>query len=120
MQAPGSPQLATPARISAGARRRKADMSRQTSAHVRADWLTAEVRQRAALPKWLTEALDQARRSGTDAQLPVVVLHAAGRQARVEDSLVVMRLRDFVAWHGALPAGCCSEREQQETDDIPL
>jgi len=52
--------------------------------------------------------------------LPVVVLHAKGRQARVEDSLVVMRLRDFVAWHGALPAARLSEREQQETDDIPL
>ena len=90
-------------------------MSRQTRAHVR-----AEVKQRAALPRWLTDALDQAQRSSTDAQLPVAVLHAAGRQARGDDSLVVMRLRDFVAWHGAIPAEPFSEREQQETGDIPF
>jgi len=89
-------------------------------AAVRAEWLTAEIRQRAALPRWLTAALDRAQRRSTDAQLAVAVLHAAGRQARGDDSLVVMRLRDFVAWHGALPAGCFSEREQQETGDSPL
>jgi len=93
-------------------------MSRQTSAHVRADWLTAEVEHRAALPRWLTDAVDRARRSSTDAQLPVAVLHAKGQ--RVEDSLVVMRLRDFVAWHGEIPAARLSEREKQETGDIPL
>ena len=95
-------------------------MSRQISAHVRADWLTAEIRQRAALPRWLTDALDQAQRSSTDAQLPVAVLHAAGRQARGDDSLVVMRLRDFVAWHGEIPEARLSEREKQEPGGIPF
>ena len=93
-------------------------MSRQTSAHVRADWLTAEIKHRASLPRWLTDAIDQARRYSTDAQLPVAVLHAKGQ--RVEDSLVVMRLRDFVAWHGEIPAGWFSEHEVQETGDSPL
>ena len=93
-------------------------MSRQTSTHGRTEWLTAEVRQRAALPRWLTAALDREQRRSTDAQLAVAVLHAKGE--RFDDSLVVMRLRDFVAWHGALPAGCFAEREVQETGDIPL
>ena len=87
-------------------------------AHVRADWLTAEVKQRASLPRWLTDALDQAQRYSADSQLAVAVLHQKGE--RVEDSLVVMRLRDFVAWHGEIPAGPFSEREKQETGDIPL
>ena len=95
-------------------------MSRQTSADGRADWLAAEVKHRASLPRWLTDAMDQARRSSTDAQLPVVVLHAAGRQARVDDTLVVMRLRDFVAWHGEIPEARLSEREKQETGGIPF
>ena len=83
----------------------------------RTEWLTAEIRQRAALPRWLTAAVDRAQRRSTDAQLAVAVLHAKGE--RFDDSLVVMRLRDFVAWHGALPAGCFAEREVQETGDSP-
>ena len=78
-------------------------MSRQISTDVRADWLTAEIKHRASLPRWLTDAVDQARRCSTEAQLPVAVPHAKGE--RVEDSLVVMRLRDFVAWHGEIPEG---------------
>ncbi len=62
-------------------------------------WLSLEVKDRATLPAWLLDALDQAERSATPAQLPVAVLHQAGdRHAAV---LVVLRLADFVAWLGA-------------------
>jgi len=61
------------------------------------------------LPAWLTGALDRARRRSTESQLPVAVLQAAGEPPG--ESLVVMRLRDFVAWHGELPAGPRPPRE---------
>ncbi len=93
-------------------------MNQQRNADVRVDWLTAEVRRRAALPGWLTDAVDRARRCSTESQLPVAVLHAQGE--RVEDSLVVMRLRDFEAWYGEIPAAWFSEREKQEIGDSPF
>jgi len=80
--------------------------------------LAAEVKHRASPPRWLTDAIDRAQRSSTDAQLPVAVLHAKGE--RVEDSLVVMRLRDFVAWHGEIPRSWFSERGRREVGDIPF
>ena len=73
----------------------------QTCPDARAGWLTVEVARRASLPAWLTGALDRARRRSTDSQLPVAVLQAAGEPPG--EGLVVMRLRDFVAWHGELP-----------------
>ncbi len=61
-------------------------------------WLALEVKDRATLPAWLLDALDQAERSATPAQLPAAVLHQAGD--RHDQALVVLRLADFVAWCG--------------------
>ncbi len=61
-------------------------------------WLSLEVKDRAALPLWLLDALDQAERSATLAQLPAAVLHRAGD--RHDHALIVLRLADFVDWFG--------------------
>jgi len=61
-------------------------------------WLSIEIKDRATLPAWLLDALDQAEASATAEQLPVAVLHRAGD--RHDAALVVLRLRDFVAWFG--------------------
>ncbi len=61
-------------------------------------WLALEVKDRATLPAWLLDALDQAEWSATPAQLPVAVLHRAG--VRHDAALVVLRLAAFVAWCG--------------------
>jgi hypothetical protein len=59
-------------------------------------WLSLEVKDRATLPAWLLDALDQAEASATAAQLPIAVLHRAGD--RHDAALVVLRLSDFVDW----------------------
>jgi hypothetical protein len=61
-------------------------------------WLSLEVKDRATIPAWLLDALDQAERSATDDQLPVAVLHRAGD--RHDAALVVLRLAAFVDWFG--------------------
>ncbi len=61
-------------------------------------WLALEVKDRVTLPAWLLDALDQAERAATPAQLPVAVLHRAGD--RHDHALVVLGLADFVAWFG--------------------
>jgi hypothetical protein len=61
-------------------------------------WLSLEVKDRATLPLWLLDALDQAEASATADQLPVAVLHRAGD--RHDRALIVLRLADFVAWFG--------------------
>ncbi len=67
-------------------------------------WLSLEVKDRATLPIWLLDALDQAEASATDKQLPVAVLHRAGD--RHDHSLIVLRLAAFVDWFGdAAPGG---------------
>ncbi len=61
-------------------------------------WLAIEVKDRATLPAWLLDALDQAERSATPDQLPVAILHRAGD--RHDSALVVLRLHDFRGWFG--------------------
>ena len=61
-------------------------------------WLALEVKDRASLPAWLLDALDQAEASAQPDQLPVAVLHRAGD--RHDQALVVLRLADFVTWFG--------------------
>jgi len=61
------------------------------------------------LPAWLTGALDRAAAAQHGVPAAVAVLQAAGEPPG--ESLVVMRLRDFVAWHGELPAGPRPPRE---------
>jgi len=65
---------------------------------VETDWADIEIKHRAALPKWLTGAMEQAVRNCADGKLPLLVLHEKGRH----DMLVVMRLSDFDDWHGGL------------------
>jgi hypothetical protein len=66
-------------------------------------WLALEVKDRATLPLWLLDALDQAEASATPDQLPVAVLHRAGD--RHDQALVVLRLSDFVDWFGTAKPG---------------
>ncbi len=69
-------------------------------------WLSLEVKDRATLPNWLLDALDQAEASATPAQLPVAVLHRAGD--RHDQALLVLRLSDFVDWFADPdPHPCC-------------
>jgi len=66
-------------------------------------WLSLEVKDRATLPLWLLDALDQAEKSATADQLPVAVVHRAGD--RHDQALVVLRLADVVAWCGGAVPG---------------
>lgn len=61
-------------------------------------------RQSHAIPRWVRDALSQAIASVRGEQLPITILHEKGK--RYDNALVVMRLADFIAWHGdvALPA----------------
>ena len=58
--------------------------------------LSVEVKSRKTIPAWLEDARCQAQASAKDGQLPVVVLHQDG--CRYVDSLVVLRLEDFVSY----------------------
>jgi len=66
-------------------------------------WLAIECKDRATLPAWLLDALDQAEASASAEQLPVAVLHRAGD--RHDHALVVLRLADFVDWFGDAARG---------------
>ena len=66
-------------------------------------WLSLEVKDRATLPLWLLDALDQAERSAVPDQLPVAVLHRAGD--RHDAALVVLRLGAFAARFGDAAPG---------------
>jgi hypothetical protein len=69
-------------------------------------WLAIEVKDRATLPLWLLDALDQAEASATAEQLPVAVLHRAGD--RHDQAVIVLRLADFVDWFGPVEPGAGS------------
>ncbi len=56
------------------------------------------MRRCATLPAWLPDALEQAARAATPAQLPAAVVHRAGD--RHDAALVVLRLSDVVVWCG--------------------
>lgn len=56
---------------------------------------SVEVKHRASLPAWLTEALAQAVAAAAPGQTPLVVLHRAGD--RHADALAVVRLADLTA-----------------------
>ena len=67
---------------------------------VRTDELDAEYKHRAALPKWLVDAAKQAVANARDGRIPLLVLHEKGR--RHDNDLVVMRLKDFEDFFGAI------------------
>lgn len=62
------------------------------------EWLAIEVKHRKRLPQWLKEAIAQVKAASGLSQLPIVVLHEAGRCHG--QALVVMTLGDFVEWFG--------------------
>ena len=67
-------------------------------ADVITDWLSVECKHRKALPQWLKDALEQARRNAWGDKLPLVVLHEHGE--RHDDDLVLLSLADFERWFG--------------------
>ena len=56
-------------------------------------WACIEVKERQALPRWLTDALRQASAGVGGGRLPLVVLHEAGQ--RHDDDIACLRLRDL-------------------------
>lgn len=60
--------------------------------------LSVEVKHRKALPDWLLDAMRQAQASRKGKQLPVVILH--GKNTKYAESMVLVRLDDFVEWYG--------------------
>ena len=62
--------------------------------------LSIEVKDRKALPKWISEAMEQAIASQRGSQIPIVVLHEKGMRAN--DNLVMIRLGDWVDLFGNL------------------
>ena len=60
--------------------------------------LAIEVKSRKNMPVFLMDAMAQAKASIRGNQTPVVVIHQHGN--RYDDAMVVMRLKDFVDWHG--------------------
>ena len=55
--------------------------------------LAVEVKERQALPRWLTDALRQASAGAGEGRVAVLVLHQKGQ--RYSDAIVCMRLKDF-------------------------
>jgi hypothetical protein len=78
-------------------------------------WLALEVKSWANLPQRVVEAMDQAekaaayakRREATE-KLPVAVIH--GKSSHRGNSLVVMRLDDFLEWFGGQVGGGETEK----------
>ena len=62
--------------------------------------LSVEVKDRKALPKWISEAMEQAIAGQRENQIPIVVLHERGMRAN--DNLVMIRLGDWVDLFGNL------------------
>ena len=61
-------------------------------------WLSIEVKHRASLPQWLSDALSQAQASVDGDQLPIAVLHESG--ANHADDMIVVRAGNFTDWFG--------------------
>jgi hypothetical protein len=87
------------AAIIGGQRTSKTGLGSQTPDVENGAW-SIEVKHRASIPFWLSDALDQSKRNASDGKLPLVVLHEAG--ARHDNDMVLVRLSDFVEWFGAL------------------
>jgi hypothetical protein len=66
------------------------------------EWLCVESKERRDLPKWLQEAMEQARCGCPETKLPIVQLHLFGR--RHDNDYIIMRQADFEAWFGEVVA----------------
>ena len=60
------------------------------------DTYIVECKLRKALPEWICEGLETARRHASDTQLGLLILHEKG----AHDDLVVLSLNDFKDWFG--------------------
>ncbi len=70
----------------------------KAAADVVTGWAVIEVKHRKALPQWIKKAVEQAVAAAGPRRVPLAVLHEKGK--RYMDSLVVMRMSDFIAWYG--------------------
>jgi hypothetical protein len=86
------------ARLLGGVRVPVTGRQRGSAPDVEHPWLSVECKHRKSLPAWILDAMAQARAAAREDQLPVAILHEAGR--RHADSLVLVRLADFVEWFG--------------------
>jgi len=62
-----------------------------------------EAKARKRLPKLVTDGMAQCERACSPGKTPILVL-AEVSQGRKAERYVVLRLKDFVDWFGALPA----------------
>ncbi|MBC7242627.1 MAG: hypothetical protein H5T60_09305 [Anaerolineae bacterium] len=67
--------------------------ARGSAPDVATTWAAIEVKSRRKLPLWLLDAIAQAEAAAKPGQVAVAILHQHG--CRYDDSIVVMRLRDF-------------------------
>lgn len=80
--------------------------------------LLIECKQRAVLPAWLTAAARKIRQHAAAAgplHLGVVVLHQTGQ--RSDDDLVVVGLKDWLAWYGGAELATDDNANMETTDD---
>ncbi len=59
---------------------------------------SAEIKERKSLPAFLTKAMSQAVTNCEKGKTPLLILHGKGKQH--DGDLVVMRVKDFIDWHG--------------------
>lgn len=69
-------------------------------ADVLAPMFAYQIKSRRSIPRWLWEWLSGIRRSASDGQVGVLVLHRPYDELR--EALVVVSLADWVALHGAV------------------
>jgi hypothetical protein len=62
------------------------------------NWLSVECKHRQSLPRWLKDALEQAKHHADDDQLALAVPHEHGPQH--DDDLVLLSPADFARWFG--------------------
>ena len=86
------------ARLIGGERVPVTGRQRGSAPDIEHDFLSVEVKHRKSLPSWLHEAMNQAQASKRGDQLPVVILH--GKNMEYRNSMVLVRLDDFVDWYG--------------------
>lgn len=79
---------------------RRVPVTGRRGADVEHPTLAPEVKSRAELPRWLVEAVAQARAGAAEGRLPIVVLHQVGD--RHGEDLVVVRFADWCDWFGSL------------------
>jgi len=62
------------------------------------EWLSVEIKHRKKLPEWIKDGMTQAVAAQQGEQLPVLILHQ--KYQPYLDSMICMKLRDFLEWFG--------------------